>query len=102
GAVAGEFMEAPTLSPMNPVGSPTPPERTPASQSSEQQIPERIGRYRVVKLLGKGGFGAVYLAHDDELKRRVAIKVPHRDRIAKPEDAEAYLAEARILAGLDH
>jgi len=56
----------------------------------------------VVKLLGKGGFGAVYLAHDDELKRQVAIKVPHRHLIAKPEDAEAYLAEARILAGLDH
>jgi len=95
-------MEAPTLPPMNPVGPPAPPGLTPESQSSEEQIPQRIGRYRVVKLLGKGGFGAVYLAHDDELKRQVAIKVPHRHLIAKPEDAEAYLAEARILAGLDH
>jgi serine/threonine protein kinase len=87
---------------VNPVGPPAPPGRTPESQSPEEQIPQRIGRFRVVKLLGQGGFGAVYLAHDDELKRRVAIKVPHRHRIANPEDAEAYLAEARILAGLDH
>jgi formylglycine-generating enzyme required for sulfatase activity/predicted Ser/Thr protein kinase len=61
-----------------------------------------IGRYRVERLLGKGGFGAVYLAHDDQLHRPVAIKVPHRERISAPEAAEAYMAEARILASLDH
>jgi serine/threonine protein kinase/formylglycine-generating enzyme required for sulfatase activity len=72
------------------------------NQCTKEQVPQRIGRYRVVKLLGEGGFGAVYLAYDDELKRQVAIKVPHRHRIAKPEDAEAYLAEARTLASLDH
>src|SRR5262249_48228938 len=64
--------------------------------------PQRIGRYRVERVLGRGGFGLVYLAHDDELHRPVAVKVPHRHRIARPEDVEAYLAEARILAGLDH
>jgi serine/threonine protein kinase/formylglycine-generating enzyme required for sulfatase activity len=69
---------------------------------SEETVPRQIGRYRVEKLLGKGGFGLVYLAHDDQLHRPVAIKVPHRERIASPEDAQAYLAEARILASLDH
>src|SRR5439155_18532954 len=56
----------------------------------------------IVRLRGEGGFGRVYLAHDDELDRPVAVKVPHRHRIARPEDIEAYLAEARILARLDH
>src|SRR5262249_41979067 len=62
----------------------------------------KIGRYRIVRLLGQGGFGRVYLAHDDDLDRPVAIKVPNPERIAHPEDVEAFLAEARILARLDH
>ena len=65
-------------------------------------LPPMIGRYRVERLLGKGGFGVVYLAYDDQLRRPVAIKVPHRECITCPEDVEAYLAEARILASLDH
>ena len=69
------------------------PERVPADP-----VPQRVGRYRVERLLGAGGFGRVYLAHDDELDRPVAVKVPHRHRISQPEDVEAYLAEARVLA----
>ncbi|HZW29578.1 MAG TPA: SUMF1/EgtB/PvdO family nonheme iron enzyme [Isosphaeraceae bacterium] len=64
--------------------------------------PRTIGRYRVVRRLGQGGFGLVYLGHDDDLDRPVAIKVPHPHRITHPEDVAAYLAEARILARLDH
>ncbi len=64
--------------------------------------PVVIGRYRVLRLLGAGNFGRVYLAHDADLDRRVAIKVPNPERITGPEDAEAYLAEARMLARLDH
>jgi serine/threonine protein kinase len=65
-------------------------------------IPQQIGRYRVQKVLGKGGFGLVYLAYDDQLKRPVAIKVPHARLIAQASDAEAYLTEARTVANLDH
>ncbi len=62
----------------------------------------QIGRYRVEKILGAGGFGLVYLAHDGQLQRLVAIKVPHRHRVSTTEDAVAYLTEARTGAGLDH
>src|SRR5262249_13510246 len=65
-------------------------------------LPQRIGRYRIEGVLGQGGFGHVYLAHDEQLSRPVAIKVPHRKLLAQPEDAEAYLAEARTVANLDH
>lgn len=69
---------------------------------AKRTTPQRIGRYRIEKVLGQGGFGIVYLAHDEQLNRRVAVKVPHGKLIAKPEDAEAYLAEARTVANLDH
>ena len=62
----------------------------------------RFGRYEVTDLLGEGGYGRVYRGYDPELRRVVAIKVPRRERIETPADAEAYLTEARVLAGLDH
>jgi serine/threonine protein kinase len=69
---------------------------------SPEDIPLHIGRYRVERVLGEGGFGKVYLAHDDQLQRLVAIKVPHPGLVARPEGAAAYLAEARTVASLDH
>ncbi len=64
--------------------------------------PSKIGRYRIIRRLGQGGFGRVYLAHDDDLDRAVAIKVPNPERIAHSEDVEAFLVEAKVLAKLDH
>ena len=73
------------------------------AQSAEQsENPARLGRYRIVGKLGSGGFGVVYRGYDDELRRDVAVKAPHRHRVAAPEDAEAYLTEARTVAGLNH
>src|SRR5262249_15653109 len=63
---------------------------------------DRIGRYRIEKVLGHGGFGGLSRALDAELHRAVAVKVPHRQRTERVEDVEAYLTEARILASLDH
>src|SRR3954453_13126751 len=64
--------------------------------------PPKIGRYTILRRLGRGGFGEVFLAFDDDLDRPVAIKVPRPERISQPEDVEAYVNEARILASLDH
>ena len=64
--------------------------------------PGRIGRYWVEQVLGKGAFGTVYKGYDDDLKRHVAIKVPNRELVDKPQDIELYLEEAQVVASLDH
>jgi serine/threonine protein kinase/formylglycine-generating enzyme required for sulfatase activity len=64
--------------------------------------PEQLGRYRITARLGSGAFGVVYKGYDEELRREVAIKIPPPDRVASEESVEAYLAEARALASLDH
>ena len=69
-----------------------------ASKIGDQQI----GRYRLVRVLGEGSFGRVYLGFDEKLLRQVAIKVPTAKHFQKPEDADAYLTEARTVANLDH
>jgi serine/threonine protein kinase/formylglycine-generating enzyme required for sulfatase activity len=65
-------------------------------------FPEQIGRYRIKRILGQGSFGLVYLAQDEQLQRRVAIKVPRAQLVEESTDAQAYLTEARTVAGLDH
>lgn len=69
-----------------------------------QGVPTKafIGRYLISGILGKGGFGVVYLAFDSRLDRRVAIKLPHQRTIQNDFHRKIYLEEARTLASLDH
>jgi hypothetical protein len=77
-------------------------DRRVAGRRDLASVPKRIGRYRIQRVLGQGGFGIVYLALDEQLDRPVAIKVAHADLISGTHDAAFYLNEARIVAGLDH
>ena len=61
-----------------------------------------FGPYRIVSLLGAGGMGEVYRAHDPRLGRDVAIKIlpPHRD--FDPDAVARFTREARAVAALSH
>ncbi|NNB84313.1 protein kinase domain-containing protein [Corallococcus exiguus] len=60
------------------------------------------GRFRVLKPLGSGGMGEVYLGEQVSLGRKVAIKVLHHDLHAQAGMAERFKREARLLSAVEH
>jgi serine/threonine protein kinase len=62
----------------------------------------RVGRYRVERRLGIGAMSEVYLATDDSLGRRAAIKVLGSNQVNNPTITERFLREARALARMSH
>jgi serine/threonine-protein kinase len=63
---------------------------------------DRIGHYKVVAELGRGGMGIVYKAHEESLNRFVAIKVLGEHLTEDPGHVERFLREARSAASLNH
>jgi serine/threonine protein kinase len=65
-------------------------------------MPKQFGRYRILRQLGQGGMGSVYLAHDTQLDRPVALKVPRFAAEAGSDAFERFRREARLAATLSH
>ncbi|MGE3819894.1 MAG: protein kinase [Isosphaeraceae bacterium] len=63
---------------------------------------ERLGRYQILKELGRGGFGLVYLAFDAQLERHVALKVPLERDQRRHSGNHTLAREGRAAAGLNH
>jgi serine/threonine-protein kinase len=63
---------------------------------------ERIGRYRILETRGGGGFADVYLAEDETLGRRVALKVLRDSALRDPLTRRRFRLEGEILAALEH
>ena len=63
---------------------------------------ESLAHYRIIKKLGRGGMGEVYLAQDTKLDRKVAIKVLAPEMVAKENAKKRLVREAQAAAKLDH
>jgi predicted Ser/Thr protein kinase len=100
----------PTLSgessPNPSVGGGVPPEaRTPLPARLPRFAaapPSKFGRYQILHTLGHGAMGAVYLAYDAQLDRRVALKIPQFSADDGPEIRQRFLCEARAAAAIEH
>ncbi len=73
-----------------------------SSVPNQRMAGDKFGRYRILKTLGEGAMGAVYLALDSQLNRKVALKIP---KVNAKEDSRflvRFLREARSAATLSH
>ncbi|MCA8975970.1 MAG: protein kinase, partial [Planctomycetes bacterium] len=82
--------------------APTPSFSTPPQVTGDLTGQTLAGKYRILRLLGKGGFGAVYEALDELLEVKVAIKVLRPAAAARDDALEEFREEAKRLTTLDH
>lgn len=72
------------------------------ARDSQTEQPIHLGPFEIVRILGQGGFGLVYLAIDHRLQRQVALKVPRLEVMFNLTLRQRFLHEAQIAAQLDH
>jgi serine/threonine protein kinase/WD40 repeat protein len=74
----------------------------PHARPVDGRIPKEIGRFQILRELGRGGFGIVYLAQDDVLGRSIALKVQRPEAIISSKLRSRFIREAKAAARLRH
>ena len=106
--VRDDFMtDSPLVSHIEQGGDATGEVKSLSALRGEQVFPEfspgsTLARYRIERLLGKGGMATVYLATDLRLKRAVALKIPRQLLLDEPELLQRFEREAHTMASVEH
>lgn len=111
--VAGSGKSEPRVPPPKPGGAAKPsamntakPADTAGKSSSSKGHGldglKQLGRYTIIKKLGQGGMGTVFLATDTQLRRQVALKVLAKEKAENPTLVKRFKAEAQAAAALKH
>ena len=70
--------------------------------TATSDTPGNIGRFQIIRQLGQGGYGVVFLARDPQLRRLVALKVPRPEVLVTASLRQRFLREAEAAAALNH
>jgi len=100
----GPSIADPPSGPRRTTGTREPQDLTP-SVDFHDDLPHpggKVGRYRLLNLVGRGGMGEVYAAHDPELDRNIAIKIMRADTYPDEIESARMMREARSIAKLSH
>ncbi len=92
-AEAGNFLSGQELQHLIADLDPEPPEKS---------LPETLGPYQLLSLLGTGGMGSVYRARDTRLQRDVALKILHPSLAGDPAYVKRFRLEAKAASALNH
>ncbi len=74
----------------------------PRAKTTKRETPKSVGRFEIVRELGCGGFGIVYLANDPSLSRAIALKVQRPEAILSPTLRRRFMREAKAAGSLRH
>jgi tetratricopeptide (TPR) repeat protein len=77
-------------------------ETLPAAGRPGEAVPPELGHYRPVAFIGRGGVGDVFLYHDPQMDRELAVKVLRAEHRGNPDAVRRFRHEARITARLQH
>jgi hypothetical protein len=90
------------LAPIGPLAARHTPSAQEEPTKADALVGREIGNYRLLRLLGHGGMGVVYLAEDVRLGRRAALKFLRSDLVFDQQALARFMREARAGAALDH